>query len=54
MVDITKDDLIKIHEIIQEIFNITPGIKDDGLLESIAERPQPKSIQSYSISKYLF
>ena len=39
MVDITKDDLIKIHEIIQETFNITPGIKDDGLLESIAERP---------------
>ncbi len=39
MVDVTKDDLIKIHEIIQETFNITPGIKDDGLLESIAERP---------------
>ncbi len=38
MVDITKDDLIKIHEIIQETFNITPGIKDDGLLESIGRK----------------
>lgn len=39
MVDLTVDDIINIHEVIQARFNVTIGIKDKGLLDSIAKRP---------------
>jgi death-on-curing protein len=37
--NLSKIDLIEIHNRVQQRFNATAGIKDEGLLDSIAERP---------------
>jgi death-on-curing protein len=40
MTDLTLDDIIHLHDEIVRKFNITPGIKNKGLLDSIAGRPE--------------
>lgn len=39
MKNLTKHEIIKIHEIIQKYSKTTPGIKNEGLLEAVVERP---------------
>lgn len=39
MLNLTRDDLLKAHDIVQQRFNITPGIKSEGLLDSIVLKP---------------
>lgn len=40
MKDFTKEHLIILHDMVLKFFPITRGIKDKGLLDSIAERPK--------------
>lgn len=39
MREITATDLENLHNIVLKKFNITPGVKDRGLLDAIADRP---------------
>lgn len=39
MANLTKQDLIEIHAQIQRRFKTTPGINDEGLVDSIVQRP---------------
>lgn len=39
MEDLTADDLLSLHNIVEEKFKILPGVKDPGLVKAIAERP---------------
>lgn len=37
--NLTKEDLIGIHELVRKRFKITPGIRSIGLVEAIVQRP---------------
>lgn len=40
--NLTKDDLIKTHQIVQKRFSVVSGIRQIGLLDSIAKRPEQR------------
>lgn len=39
MEDLTSEDLLNLHSVVEEKFKILPGVKDPGLVKAIAERP---------------
>lgn len=39
MVNLTKEDIISIHNHVEKRFNLTRGVINEGLVEAIAERP---------------
>ena len=39
MAELSDIDLLHLHEIVEEHFDVFQGVKDIGLLSSIAERP---------------
>ena len=39
MKQLSSKDLLQLHAIVEEHFNVFHGVKDKGLLSSIADRP---------------
>lgn len=42
MVDLTEDDLLYLHSIVEERFQVFSGVKDPGLVKAISDRPNQK------------
>ncbi|HEX5456827.1 MAG TPA: Fic family protein [Candidatus Nitrosotalea sp.] len=54
MEELTSDDLLHLHHIVEKQFNVFKGVKDAGLVQAIAERPTQKLYGSFEPYKDLF
>lgn len=48
MENLTEEDLLYLHKIVEERFKVFTGVKDQGLVKAIAERPEQKLYGGYT------
>ncbi len=52
--ELTYDNLITIHEKVQSTFQVESGVKDPGIVQGIADRPQTKLYEDYEPYNTIF